>query len=213
MLASDSDGVTVLAKPWSIGRRIAVASIAFLGIGFLIFATAGANEAGRIAGAGSTLVNPILQRVSTAYQGYLAADRVDLVQQTGESGDWTAGATALDYDPIGSVGGLVRLADPALSFAATEVPVPAADLAAKALVQFPLINGAAAPVVNLDLGGGKLTLNAGTLAAIFTGKITSWSDPAIAALNPGRPCRTARSPRARRARFWRSSGRSKGPRG
>ena len=66
MLASDNDGVTILAKPWSIGRRIAVASIAFLGIGFLIFATAGANEAGRIAGAGSTLVNPILQRVSTA---------------------------------------------------------------------------------------------------------------------------------------------------
>jgi phosphate transport system substrate-binding protein len=185
MLASESDGFSIVAKPWSIGRRFAVASVLFLGIGFLVFATAGTNEAGRLSGAGSTLVNPILQRVSTAYQGYLAADQVDVARQEGQSGDWTGAASALDYDPVGSVGGLVRLNDPAVSFAATEVPVPKADLDAKALVQFPLINGAAAPVINLDLGKATLTLDADTLAAIFSARITRWSDPAIAALNPG----------------------------
>jgi phosphate transport system substrate-binding protein len=184
MLVSQDDGRSVLQKPWGLGRRIAVASVMFLGLGFLVFATAGANEEGRLAGAGSTLVNPILQRVSTSYQGYLAADRVDVARQEGSSGDWTAGASALDYDPVGSVGGLVRLQDPSVTFAATEVPVSAAELTDRGLVQFPLINGAAAPVTNLDIGGAALTLDADTLAAIFTGKITNWSDPAIAVLNP-----------------------------
>jgi phosphate transport system substrate-binding protein len=185
MLASQDDGGSVILKPWSIGRRIAVASIAVLGIGFLVFATAGSDEEGRLSGAGSTLVNPILQRVSTAYQGFLAADRVDVVNLEGSSNDWTAGATALDYDPVGSIGGLVRLSDPTVDFAATEVPVSPDDLAARGLVQFPLINGAAAPVINLDLGGAALTLDADTLAAIFAGTITAWTDPAITALNPG----------------------------
>ena len=185
MLASPDDGGSVQQKPWSLGRRIAVALVMFLGLGFLVFATAGANQEGRLAGAGSTLVNPILQLVSTSYQGYLAADRVDVARQEGSSGDWIAGATALDYDPVGSIGGLARLQDPRVIFAATEVPVAAADLTDRGLVQFPLINGAAAAVTNLDLGGAALTLDANTLAAIFTGKIANWSDPAIAVLNPG----------------------------
>lgn len=184
MLTSQDDGRSVLRKPWGLGRRIAVASAMFLGLGFLVFATAGANEEGRLAGAGSTFVNPILQRVSTSYQSYLAADRVNMARHEGRSGDWTAGANALDYDPVGSVGGLERLRDPRVMFAATEVPVSAASLTDRGLVQFPLINGAAAAVTNLDLGGAALTLDADTLAAIFTGKIADWSDPAIALLNP-----------------------------
>lgn len=184
MLTSGSDGVEVVRKPWSLGRRIATAAVTFLAIGALVFLVAGANTEGRLAGAGSTFVNPVLQRVSTAYQGYLAADRIDVATQQGESGDWTAGATALDYDPVGSIGGLVRLADPVVNFAATEVPVPASELARQGRIQFPLILGAAAPVVNLDLGGHELVLDAPTLAAIYNGEITRWSDPAIASLNP-----------------------------
>ncbi len=184
MLDSGSDGVEVIRKPWGLGRRIVTAAITFFSIGALVFMTAGANTEGRLAGAGSTFVNPILQRVSTAYQGYLAADPVDLVNQEGKSGDWTAGASALDYDPVGSIGGLIRLSDPVVNFAATEVPVPAKQLAQQKRIQFPLILGAAAPVVNLDLRGAELVLDAPTLAAIYNGEITRWSDPAIAALNP-----------------------------
>lgn len=185
MLASGSDGVEVITEKWSLGRRIAASALAVLGIGFLIFAVAGSNVEGRLVGAGSTLVNPILQRVSTAYQGYLVADRVDVVTQQGESNDWVAGSGALDYDPVGSVGGLLRLEDPTVTFAVTEVPLSPEDLEAEGRIQFPLILAAAAPMVNLDLGGAGLTLDADLLSAIYRGEIASWSDPAIAALNPG----------------------------
>lgn len=185
MLASGSDGTNIVNKQWSLGRRIAISAVGILGIGFLIFAVAGGNAEGRLQGAGSTLVNPILQRVSTSYQGYLAADRVDPLTQTGESGDWTAGAGALDYDPVGSVGGLMRMSDPTVTFAVTEVPLSPGDLAAEDRVQFPLILAAAAPVVNLDLGGKDLVLDATLLSGIYRGEITHWSDPAIVALNPG----------------------------
>lgn len=184
MRATDSDGFTVIGKPWSLGRRIAAAAVAFVGIGFLVFAVAGSNPEGRLAGAGSTLANPILQRVSTSYQGYLAADRIDMTRQEGQSGDWTGGASALDYDPVGSVGGLMRLGDPAVTFAVTEVPLAPDELSAQGKVQFPLILGAAAPVANLDLAGADLVLDAKVLATIYRGEITNWSDPAIAALNP-----------------------------
>ena len=185
MRVADSDGFNVVKQPWSLGRRIAAASAVFLGIGFIVFAAAGGNAEGRLVGAGSTLANPILQRVSTSYQGYLAADRVDLTRQEGQSGDWAGGSGALDSDPVGSVGGLVRLGDPTVTFAVTEVPVAAEDLAAQGKLQFPLILGAVAPVANLDLGGEALVLDAATLAKIYKGEITNWSDPAISTLNTG----------------------------
>lgn len=184
MFDDRDSGIAVIAQPWSLGRRIAVAAVTFLGIGLVVFASVGSNTEGRLSGAGSTLVNPILQRVSTAYQGYLAADRVDVGAQSGTSNDWTAGATALDYDPVGSVGGLLRLADPAIDFAATEVPMAPERLAADALMQFPLINGAVVVIANIDTGADTLVLDAAVLTGIFNGTIATWSDPAIAALNP-----------------------------
>lgn len=162
-----------------------MAAAALIVIGFLVFAAAGGSGTGRIAGAGSTFVDPILQHASTAYQGYLAADRIDVAEQSGQSSDWVGDTSAIEYDPIGSIGGLVRLDDPRMSFAATEVPLSGADLAERSLAQFPIIMGAAAPVVNLDLGGLALTLDPATLSGIYTGLITDWSDAAIAALNPG----------------------------
>ncbi len=184
MLRSQHEGISVVRQPWSLSRRIVAASLTAIVIGALLFVAAGLNTEGRIAGAGSTLVNPVLQRVSTAYQSYRAADRIDLKNQQGESADWVAGADVIDYDPVGSIGGVVRLSDPAIVFAATDVPLMPAELDERSLVQFPLINGAAAPVANLDLGGVALALDADTLAGIFLGRITNWNDAAIAALNP-----------------------------
>lgn len=184
MLEHEDTGVSVITKPWSIERRIAVAAIVFLGIGLVVFGAGSSNTEGRMSGAGSTLVNPILQHVSTAYQSYLAADRVDVARQQGTSNDWSAGATALDYDPVGSVGGLVRLADPDLTFAATDVPMAPEKLAADGLFQFPLINGAVVVIANIDTGADLLVLDAEVLTDIFNGSITNWTDPAIAALNP-----------------------------
>jgi phosphate transport system substrate-binding protein len=188
MLGSRDEGLPVVpasaARP-SIARRIVIGAAVVLGLGALIFAAAGGGETGRVAGAGSTFVNPILQRASNAYRGYLAADRVDVAEQSGASGDWVGDASGIDYDPVGSVGGLVRLSDPKVSFAATEVPLSPDELAARGLVQFPLILGAVAPVANLALGDARLTLDAATLGAVYSGAIADWSDPAIAALNPG----------------------------
>lgn len=185
MLASGENGLAVVRQPWPLGRRIVAAAVTFIVLGFLVFASAGSNQEGRLMGAGSTLVHPILQSVSTAYQGYIAADRIDPNKQEGQGSDWTGSVSALDYDPVGSIGGLLRLDSSDVQFAATEVPMTAAELAAKKRMQFPLILGAAAPVVNLDLPSGMLTLDAQTLASIYLGTITNWNDPAIAALNSG----------------------------
>src|SRR5688572_9881512 len=101
MLASGNDGVAVVRQAWPLAQRIAAAALVFLGLGFLVYATAGSNEEGRLMGAGSTLVEPILQSVSTAYQGYIAADRVNPATREGQSSDWTGSVSALDYDPVG----------------------------------------------------------------------------------------------------------------
>lgn len=185
MLSSQPDGLPVVGKDWSLTRRIAVGCGAILLLGALLFAVAGGNETSRVAGAGSTFADPMIQHASTAFQGYVAADRVDVARQEGKGTDWVADSYAIDYDPVGSIGGLVRLANPDMTFAATEVPVAPEDLAARNLAQFPILLGAVAPVVNLDLKGAALTLDAATLSAIFRGAVTRWSDPAIAALNPG----------------------------
>jgi phosphate transport system substrate-binding protein len=183
MLASGSGDIAIITGKWSLWRRFTVSALVFLAIGFLVFSVAGSDGEGRLAGAGSTLANPILQQVSTSYQGYLAADRIDVAAQEGESNDWFAGASALNYDPVGSIGGLSRLSDPAVTFAVTEVPVSTEELSRKGWVQFPLILGGVAPVVNLEPGSAGLTLDAAVLSAIYRGEITNWSDPAIAVLN------------------------------
>ena len=66
------------------------------------------------------------------------------------------------------------------------MPLKPEEVAKKGFVQFPIINGADVPVVNLPgIKPGDLTLDGPTLANIFLGKIVKWNDPAIAKLNPG----------------------------
>ena len=65
------------------------------------------------------------------------------------------------------------------------MPLTPEDVAKNGLAQFPVINGAVVPLVNLPgIKPGDLTLDGPTLAKIFLGKITKWNDPAIAKLNP-----------------------------
>ena len=95
MLADHSGDFPVVAgNGGGLAGRIIIASGVFLVIGFLVFAAAGGSETGRVAGAGSTFVDPILQHASTAYQGYLAADRIDVKRQEGQSQDWVADNSA-----------------------------------------------------------------------------------------------------------------------
>jgi phosphate transport system substrate-binding protein len=118
-----------------------------------------------ITGAGSTFAFPILAKWADAYK-----------KETNNS---------LNYQSIGSGGGIKQIKANTVTFGATDQPLKVADLEAAGLVQWPAIMGAIVPVVNLDgVKPGDLVLDGKSLAAIFLGKITKWDDPAIAKLNP-----------------------------
>lgn len=127
-----------------------------------------------IRGAGSTFAAPIIGKWARIYKD-ARADGGDYFTL-----DWT-----VDYERVGSLAGLMRLDQPEMDFAATDVPVPAAELAKHGRQQFPIVMGGIAIVANLDgVSAGKLRLTGPVLADIFLGKIKNWSDPAILALNP-----------------------------
>ncbi len=142
----------------------------------MVFALIGsAVQAEPIRGAGSTFAAPVVAKWATAYKN-ARADGGDFFTL-----DWT-----VDYEPVGSLAGLMRLKQPELDFAATDVPVPPADLARNGQKQFPIVMGAIAVVTNLDgLPEGGLRLSGPVLADIYLGTVKTWSDPAIQALNPG----------------------------
>jgi len=126
----------------------------------------GLAHATDITGAGSTFAFPILASWADAYK-----------KETNNS---------LNYQSIGSGGGIKQIKAKTVTFGASDQPLKVADLEASGLVQWPAIMGAIVPVVNLDgINPGDLVLDGSTLANIFLGKITKWDDPAIAKLNPG----------------------------
>jgi phosphate transport system substrate-binding protein len=91
----------------------------------------------------------------------------------------------LNYQSIGSGGGIKQIKAKTVTFGASDKPLDPSDLEASGLVQFPMIMGGTVLVVNLPgIKPGELTLDGPTLAKIFLGTITSWDDPAIKALNP-----------------------------
>lgn len=130
-----------------------------------------------IRGAGSTFAAPVIAKWAKAYRD-VRVDGGDFV-----SPDWT-----VDYELVGSLGGVMRLQQPELDFAATDAPVTPAELARHGQQQFPIVMGGVAIVVNLDglsaQPAGTLRLSGPVLADIYLGKIQSWSDPAIKAINP-----------------------------
>ena len=91
----------------------------------------------------------------------------------------------LNYQSIGSGGGIKQIKAKTVTFGASDMPLEPKDLSASGLVQFPTVVGGDVPVVNLDgVGPGDLVLDGPTLADMFLGKITKWDDPAIKKLNP-----------------------------
>lgn len=122
--------------------------------------------AGPISGAGATFPAPLYTRWASDYH-----------KVTGEQ---------VNYQGIGSGGGIKQISVGTVDFGATDKPVHAEDLARTGLVQFPMAMGGVVPVVNVaGIGTGKLRLSGQVLADIFLGKLRSWNAPDIAALNPG----------------------------
>lgn len=92
----------------------------------------------------------------------------------------------LNYQSIGSGGGIKQIQAKTVDFGASDIPMSQADLDKNGLMQFPTVMGGVVPVANLEeVKGGDLRLSGPVLADIFLGKIKNWSDPAIAKLNPG----------------------------
>src|ERR1700680_441111 len=118
-----------------------------------------------ISGAGATFPYPIYAKWADAYK-----------KQTG---------VGLNYQSIGSGGGIKQIKAKTVTFGATDMPLKPEDLQESGLVQFPMIIGGVVPVVNVKgVKAGALTLDGATLAAIYLGEITKWNDARVQKLNP-----------------------------
>jgi phosphate transport system substrate-binding protein len=121
----------------------------------------------QITGAGATFPYPIYAKWAEAYQ-----------KQTG---------VGLNYQSIGSSGGIRQINAKTVTFGATDAPVKGEDLEKLAQIQFPAIIGGTVPVVNLEgFKPGELRITGPVLADIYLGNITKWNDPKLQALNPGK---------------------------
>ncbi|MEO7054917.1 MAG: phosphate ABC transporter substrate-binding protein PstS, partial [Rhizomicrobium sp.] len=127
--------------------------------------TASAASAIDITGAGSTFVFPIVSKWAATYKG--------------------VSGNSLNYQSIGSGGGIAQIKAKTVTFGATDKPLTSKELAAAGLTQFPVVIGGIVPVVNVPgVAPGQLTLDGATIAAIFQGKISRWDDAAIKKINP-----------------------------
>jgi phosphate transport system substrate-binding protein len=131
----------------------------------LTFAAANAH-ATDITGAGSSFVYPVLSKWSAAFS-----------EKT---------SNKINYQSIGSGGGIAQIKAATVDFGASDKPLDAKDLGDTGLGQFPVVIGGIVPVVNIEgVNPGELKLNGEVLANIFLGKVLKWNDKAIADLNPG----------------------------
>lgn len=123
-----------------------------------------ANSA-EITGAGASFPFPIYSKWAEAFKA--------------------TGGAALNYQSIGSSGGIKQIKAKTVDFGATDAPLTFEDLEASGLVQFPAILGGVVPVVNLEgFKPGQIKMSGEVLADIYQGTILVWSDKKIAALNP-----------------------------
>ncbi len=140
-------------------KTVALAALSLSTLSFSVLAA-------DITGAGATFPYPIYAKWAEAYKA-----------KTG---------SGLNYQSIGSSGGIKQIKAKTVDFGATDAPVKFEDLEADGMVQFPAIIGGVVPVMNIEgVKPGQIKLDGITLADIFQGNITNWNDKRIAALNPG----------------------------
>jgi phosphate transport system substrate-binding protein len=136
------------------------------GIFATLFFTTGVS-ASVITGAGATFPYPVYAKWAEAYK-----------KETGIS---------LNYQSIGSSGGIRQINGKTVTFGATDAPVKGDALEERGQVQFPAVIGGTVPIFNLDgFAPGELKVTGDVLAEMFMGWIVNWNDPKIAALNPGK---------------------------
>src|SRR5476649_315858 len=137
-----------------------------LSVLFTALCLSGVAHATDVTGAGSSFVYPVLSKWSQEYSKS-SSDRIN-------------------YQSIGSGGGIAQIKAATVDFGASDAPLSADELKSGGLGQFPSVIGGIVPVMNVEgVAAGQLKLDGDVLAKIFLGDIKAWNDPAIAALNPG----------------------------
>jgi phosphate transport system substrate-binding protein len=132
----------------------------------LIVAGATVAQAATISGAGATFPAPVYAKWAETYKA-----------QTGN---------ALNYQAIGSGGGIKQITAGTVDFGASDKPMKPDDLATNGLVMFPTVVGGVVPVVNLPgFRSGQIKLTGAQVADIYRGVIKKWNDPLLAKTNPG----------------------------
>ncbi|CAN5157474.1 phosphate ABC transporter substrate-binding protein PstS [soil metagenome] len=132
-----------------------------------LVATSWSALAADISGAGATFPYPVYAKWADTYK-----------KETG---------VGMNYQSIGSGGGIKQIKAKTVTFGATDAPLPGKELDESGLAQFPMVMGGIVPVINLEgVAPGELTIDGPTLAQIFLGTIKKWDDPALAKLNPGK---------------------------
>jgi len=145
----------------TLNKRAQGALAAAMGLAFSVSALAA-----DITGAGATFPYAVYTKWAEAYK--------------------SATGNQVNYQGIGSSGGVKQIKAKTVDFAGSDAPVPVADLEANHLVQVPTVMGGVTVVMNVPgFESGKLKLDGLPAADIFRGAITKWNDPAIARLNPG----------------------------
>lgn len=145
-------------------KRTLLKSVAAAALATVALSSAFAAD---ITGAGATFPFPIYAKWAESYKA--------------------ATGIGLNYQSIGSSGGIRQIKAKTVTFGATDAPMSGDDLQKEGLVQFPAIIGGTVPVLNLDgFKPGELRVTGPVLADMFLGKISNWNDPKLAALNPGK---------------------------
>jgi phosphate transport system substrate-binding protein len=140
-------------------KTLAAALVAVLAIG-------GAAQAADITGAGATFPAPVYQKWAEAYK--------------------KATGVGLNYQAIGSGGGIKQIQAKTVDFGASDKPLKQDVLNEAGLMQFPTVIGGVVPVMNLPgVQPGQIKLSGALLADIYLGAVKKWNDPRIATLNPG----------------------------
>ena len=136
-------------------------------ITMLLAVVAFSAAAQEITGAGATFPYPIYAKWAEAYK-----------KATGKG---------MNYQSIGSSGGIRQINAKTVDFGATDAPVKGEDLDKQGQVQFPAIIGGTVPIVNLDgFKPGELRITGPVMAEVFLGTVSRWNDPKLTALNPGK---------------------------
>ena len=126
----------------------------------------GLAHANDVTGAGASFIYPVMSKWSSDYKG-----------ATGKQ---------VNYQSIGSGGGIAQIKAATVDFGSSDAPLKPEELAKYGLAQFPSVIGGVVPIINVaGIAPGALRLDGATLADIFLGRIGRWNDPAIVALNPG----------------------------